>query len=106
MKDLMSKAFALGLGLAQSTKEQAEKLAQELTTRGEMSKSDSIEFINGLIERGQETRAGIENTIRDRVKQLASDMNLASREEVERLEERIARLEASLTSANEASDNP
>ncbi len=30
MKDLMNKAFSLGLGLAASTREQAEKLAQDI----------------------------------------------------------------------------
>ncbi|WP_052702894.1 phasin family protein [Paenibacillus beijingensis] len=96
MKDLLNKAFSLGLGLAASTKDQAEKLAQELSTRGEMSKSDSQAFVKGMIERGQEARLGIENSVKERMRQTAEDLNLATRDEIRRLEERIARLEEKL----------
>lgn len=105
MKDLINKAFSLGLGLAASTKDQAEKLAQELSARSQMSKADSQSFVNGLIERGQEARLGIESSVKERMKQTAQDLNLGTRDEIRRLEERIARLEEKLgISADELAD--
>ena len=96
MKDILNKAFSLGLGLAASTREQAEKLAQELSAKGEMSKSDSQQFVSNMIQRGQEARGSMETFIRERVKAVTDELNLVHREEVSLLEARIARLESRL----------
>ncbi|QJC50347.1 hypothetical protein HGI30_01170 [Paenibacillus albicereus] len=96
MKDLLNKAFSLGLGLAASTKEQAEKLAQELSARSDMSKADSQQFVSSMISRGQEARSGMETFIRERVKDVTDELELAHRSELARLEARVAELEARL----------
>ncbi|MCM3749547.1 hypothetical protein M3223_19525 [Paenibacillus pasadenensis] len=96
MKDLLNKAFSLGLGLAASTKEQAEKLAQELSTRSDMSKADSQQFVSSMISRGQEARSTMETFIRDRVKDITDELELVHRGELAKLEARIAELEARL----------
>ncbi|CDN44242.1 hypothetical protein BN871_EM_00020 [Paenibacillus sp. P22] len=96
MKDLMNKAFSLGLGLAASTREQAEKLAQELSARGDMSKADSQQFVSSMIQRGQEAKGSLETFVRERVKAVTDELNLVHREELQRLEKRIADLESRL----------
>ncbi len=96
MKDLMNKAFSLGLGLAASTREQAEKLAQELSAKGDMSKADSQQFVSSMIQRGQEAKGSLETFVRERVKAVTDELNLVHREELQRLEKRIADLESRL----------
>jgi polyhydroxyalkanoate synthesis regulator phasin len=96
MKDLMNKAFSLGLGLAASTRDQAEKLAQELSARGDMSKADSQQFVSSMIQRGQEARGSMETFIRERVKAITDELNLVHKEEINQLEKRIADLESRL----------
>lgn len=100
MKDLLNKAFSLGLGLAASTKEQAEKLAQELSARSDMSKADSQQFVSSMISRGQEARSGLETFIRERVKDVTDELELVHRSELARLEARVAELEARLGAAS------
>ncbi|MGU3473616.1 phasin-related domain-containing protein [Paenibacillus sp. D51F] len=92
----MNKAFSLGLGLAASTREQAEKLAQELSAKGDMSKADSQQFVSSMIQRGQEAKGSLETFVRERVKAVTDELNLVHREELQRLEKRIADLESRL----------
>ncbi|OXM14693.1 phasin family protein [Paenibacillus herberti] len=101
MKDLLNKAFSLGLGLAASTREQAEKLAQELSSRSDMSKADSQQFVSNMISRGQEARSSMETFIRERVKDIADELQLVHRGELNRLESRIAELESRLGLSSE-----
>ncbi len=46
MRDTFKKGITLGLGLAASSKEQAEKVMEELMKKGEISKEESDDFLN------------------------------------------------------------
>jgi polyhydroxyalkanoate synthesis regulator phasin len=50
--DLIKKGLAFGLGLAVSSKEQAEKIVNELVKKGELSMEESKDTINQQIQRG------------------------------------------------------
>lgn len=97
MKELISKGFSLGLGLAAASKEQVEKLVDELVKKGEMTKSESSAFVNELLEKGDKLRAEIDEMIELRTKQLLKSLHVATKEEMEELRARIVQLEVQVS---------
>lgn len=93
MKDLINKAVSLGLGLAVTSKEQVEKLVDELVKKGEVSKAESSAFIDELLDKGKEAQRKIETIVRERVADIVGSRQLATKEDIERLERRLDALE-------------
>lgn len=93
MKDLIKKGLALGLGLAVVSKEQIEKLVDELVKKGEVTTSESKDLVQELYEKGEAERIQINERFREQFSQLLKDMNIATKADLERLEQRIHALE-------------
>lgn len=93
MKDLIQKGLSLGLGLAVMSKEQIEKAVDELVKKGELSATESKEFINDLIRKGDEQQREINSKLQDQVKKILNELSIPQKEDIERLEKRIAQLE-------------
>lgn len=91
--DLIKKGLAFGLGLAVSSKEQAEKIVNELVKKGELSMEESKDTINQLIQRGEEEKNELKRIIREQIKQVINELNLATKDDITRLEQRIQNLE-------------
>jgi polyhydroxyalkanoate synthesis regulator phasin len=97
MKNMIKKGLALGLGLAITSKEQAEKVVEELVKKGEVTQEESKGFVNELIQKGQETQKELELFINNKVQQLLGQLNLVTKVEVQRLEQQISQLEERIT---------
>ncbi|OLN29718.1 phasin family protein [Desulfosporosinus metallidurans] len=93
MKDLISKGLALGLGLAVVSKEQIEKLVDELVKKGEVSTSESKELVRELFEKGEAEKKEMNSRIHEQVEKLLKDLNIPTKADLERLEQRIQELE-------------
>ncbi|QJD83055.1 phasin family protein [Cohnella herbarum] len=93
MRDTIEKAFSLGLGLAVAGKEQIEKTIDELVKKGEMSKTESRTLVNDLVGKGEEMRKRIEVVVKERVQAIVGDGRLATKEDIERIEQRLTILE-------------
>ena len=93
MKDLISKGLALGLGLAVVSKEQIEKLVDELVKRGEVSTAESKELVRELFEKGEAEKKEMNSRIQQQIEKLLKDLNVPTKADLERLEQRIQELE-------------
>jgi polyhydroxyalkanoate synthesis regulator phasin len=93
MRNMLKKGLALGLGLAITSKEQAEKFVEELVKKGEMTQEESKGFVNELIQKGEEMQKELDEVINKRLNQLLGQWNVATKEEIQRLEQRIDQLE-------------
>lgn len=93
MRNMLKKGLALGLGLAITSKEQAEKFVEELVKKGEMTQEESKGFVNELIQKGEEMQKELDEMINKRLNQLLGQLNVATKEEIKRLEQRINELE-------------
>lgn len=93
MMDFIKKGLAFGLGLAVTSKEQAEKFVNELVKKGELSQEESKDMINQLIQRGEEEKKEIKRIMREQLKQMMDELNLATKDDINRLEQRIQNLE-------------
>jgi polyhydroxyalkanoate synthesis regulator phasin len=83
----------LGLGFAIVSKEQIEKVVDELVKKGDLSASESKDIIKELIQKGEEQQQEINTKLRDQVQKILDELNIPSRADINRLEKRIAELE-------------
>ncbi|MFC4077052.1 phasin family protein [Salinithrix halophila] len=97
MKDFVKKGMAAGLGLAVISKERAEKAVNELVKRGELAPSASRELLDKLITRGEQEREELDSLLRERVKKILGEMEVATQEDIRRLEQHIRLLENQLS---------
>lgn len=102
MKNLVDRLFTLGIGIAALSKEQAEKIAEELTQKGKMASDEASAFIDELIKKGTESREQWEAVIKEKIEQVLRESNIVTKQEFEALEKRVNELERKL---NETSDN-
>ncbi|MGR6008392.1 phasin family protein [Bacillus cereus group sp. BfR-BA-01453] len=93
MTNIIKKGLALGLGMIVTTQEQAKKIADELVKRGELSQEESKEFVKEMYEKGKETKLELEQLINTKTKEVLGELNLATKEDIQRLEQRIANIE-------------
>jgi len=93
VKDLIKKGLALGLGFAVVSKEQIEKVVDELVKKGEVSASESKDLINELIQKGNEQHKEINTKLREQVQKILEELNIPSKVDIDRLEKRIVELE-------------
>ena len=93
MKDLINKGLAFGLGLAVVSKEQIEKLVDELVKKGEVSAAESKELIRELFEKGEAEKKEMNARIHEQMEKLLKDLNIPTKSDLERLEQRIQELE-------------
>jgi polyhydroxyalkanoate synthesis regulator phasin len=93
MKDMLEKAFSLGLGLVMAGKEQIEKTVDEWVKKGEVSRAESRELADELIRKGEELRGQIETMARERLRELLRETPVATKDDIARLERRLEELE-------------
>ena len=75
------------------SKEQIEKYVDEMVKRGEVSEQESKDMVNDLMVRGEERQKEFEQQVNMKVKLRLQEMDIATKEDIERLEQRIAALE-------------
>lgn len=98
VRDVFEKAVSLGLGFAITSKEQVEKVVDEWVKKGELSKTESKDYVNELLQKGNEAREKVEAIIRERVQTALSEQPFAMKADIERLERRLEQLEQRETS--------
>lgn len=91
MTNMIKKGLALGLGLVVTTKEQAEKIVDELVKRGELQQEESKEFVEEILEKG--TKIELEQIINNKTTELLNGLNVATKDDIQQLEKRIVDLE-------------
>lgn len=94
MSDLLRRMLHLGIGIAAVTKEKAEAFVQDLVERGELTKDEAATTVQELVAKGEAARAELEATVSRLVDQALQRLDVPSRRDLEKLEQRIARLEA------------
>ena len=96
MFDLIKKTMLTGVGLAGLTKDKSEKLARELAKKGKLSEEEGKKLVNELSKKSEKARKDLEAQIEKVVKNTMKKMNLATREDILKLTERIKKLDQAL----------
>ena len=93
MVSLLGKFLLSGLGVLVITEEKIVKFIEELTKEGEITQKGKKELLTEIIEKGEEKKKEIEGKIREKVENMLSQMNVATKNDIQKLEKRIATLE-------------
>ncbi len=92
MIDIVKKFIYTGVGLAFLTKEKVEELARELAEKGKLSEQEGRDFIEELKEKSEQARVDLEKQVAEITEKVVRKMNLATRDDLARLEEEIKSL--------------
>ncbi|PKP59419.1 hypothetical protein CVT91_06740 [Candidatus Atribacteria bacterium HGW-Atribacteria-1] len=92
MLNLSKKMFLAGIGTLSLTKEKAIKIADDLIKRGELSQSESKEFVVNLLDKAEKEKDKLLEKIKPDIEKSIEKMNFASKKCVDDLEKKIDEL--------------
>lgn len=99
MEKLLRKALIIGMGAAALTKERMEALLEDLSKTAERVGEEDL--LSQIIKKGEETREELEGRIVKELRRLITQGELATREDILRLEAKIDNLEKSIKEQKE-----
>jgi len=89
MLNLSKKMLLAGIGTLSLTKEKANKIADDLIKRGELSQSESKEFVVDLLDKAEKEKDKLIEKIKPEIDKSLEKMNFASKKCVDNLEKKI-----------------
>lgn len=92
MFETLDKLMLAGLGMTSMTKEKAEKIFDEYVNRGKIEKENKTGFVKDLMDRAEENRKEMEKTISEQVNKTVKKFDLATKEDIKKLEAKIDKL--------------
>lgn len=96
MGELLSKTLLFGLGALTVSKERAEEMMDAWVKKGEVSRDEARKIVEDYVEKGKKEKAALEEAINSEISKALGDANLASREDIQRLENKIEELKGML----------
>jgi len=98
MLDYIRKMTLAGAGLAIMTTEKIQEIMEELVKKGEMTEKEARDAVNEFVEKSKQARKDLEDKIEQMATSLLNRMNAPTRQEIEEIKERLARLEKAVKS--------
>lgn len=93
MLEMLEKAVMTTIGVAAITQKKAEELAAEMKERFKLSEEEGKNLVDRIQTLAAESRGKVRETAEAEVKKAADRLGLVSREEFDRLGERVRELE-------------
>ena len=93
MIDLLKRTLYVSVGIVSMTKEKVEELGKKIAEEAKLSETEGKQFVDELLKKSDETKAYIEKMIAEKTEAALKMLNIPSREELAKLEERISKLE-------------
>ncbi|PKM42663.1 MAG: polyhydroxyalkanoate synthesis regulator [Firmicutes bacterium HGW-Firmicutes-8] len=101
MKEFIKRSLFLGIGLVAASREQVEKIVDDMVKKGEISSTESKELLNDLISKGEDEQKRLSNMVKDQIREVLDDLNIATKEDINKLEKRLETLEKGSLSGQE-----
>jgi len=92
MFETLDKVLLAGLGALSMTRERAEKIFDEYVQRGEAERGARGGFVKDLMNNAEKARRELEKLIAEQVKAAVVKLDLATKEDVQRLEKKLEEL--------------
>lgn len=96
MKELLQNIMYAGIGAATLTKEKLEELQDELIEKGKMSRDEGKQFVDELRSKSEKAKEQLDQWITRRVDDQVKQLNLASKDEIAALRQKVDELRALL----------
>jgi polyhydroxyalkanoate synthesis regulator phasin len=81
-------------GVAELTRHRAEQIVKDLVQRGDVGREQASSAVRDIMDISRQSRQELIGFVRGEIRAQVANLGLASTRDVERLERRIARLEA------------
>lgn len=92
MFESLDKLMLAGLGAVSMTRERAEKIFDDYVSRGKVEKEARTGFVKEVVDTAEKTRKDFEKLISEQVHKTVEKLELARRDDINRLEEKLDRL--------------
>ncbi len=96
MFETLNKAFMIGVGLAAMAKESVEDLAKDLVEKGKLSETEARSMAEDMLKKSAKARENLRAQVDKWLEQSLHKMHLPSKEDIDQLKARIAKLEQAL----------
>jgi len=94
MFEELKKSIEKGLEYAFMTSDKLAKAAKDLAKENNLTKEEAKKLLDVLVKRSEETKKTLEDNFQELVKTTLRKMNIPTKEEIKKLEDRIKKLEA------------
>jgi len=93
MFDLLKKTMLTGIGIASMTKDKIEELGKKISAESKLNEEEGKKMINDLLKQSEKAREDLEAQIQKLVQKTLEKLDIPTREDFNRLEKRIKKLE-------------
>ena len=93
---MLEKAVLATLGALTLTKERSKEWVDHLVKKGEIAKEEAPDFLKQLVKKGDEARTEIDRRIILAIEKFSTNMNFATKSDVEELRAEVRRLSKKL----------
>lgn len=97
MFETLDKLMVASLGALTMTRERAEKMFDELVSKGQAEREARSGFVREVMDNADRTRAEFQRLVSDQVRQTISNMHLATKDDLLRIELKLDQLLAKST---------
>jgi len=92
MFETLDKMMLAGLGAISMTRDRADKIFDEYVSRGKLEKENRTGFVKAVMDAADKNRTELEKLISKQVRETVEHLNLPTRDDVQRLEQKIDEL--------------
>jgi len=93
MLDITRKTILLGIGLAAMTRDKIEDVAKKIVEEDKLSEEEGRKLTDDLLKQSEEARKNLKGDVEKFVDKTLEKLNSPSRKDLQKLEERINKLE-------------
>jgi polyhydroxyalkanoate synthesis regulator phasin len=103
---MVEKAFLLGIGVLEMTKEKTQEFASELIEKGKVSQGDAKKVADKFTEMADEQQKTLRKTVANETDKVLKTSGVATKAEMAELKAQIAELKEMLSGTKKPSDAP
>ncbi len=92
MFETLDKLMLAGLGALSMTRERAEKMFDDYVSRGQVERNARSGFVKEVMDSAERTRTEFEKLVSDQVRQTMKSLQVATQEDVQRIELKLDQL--------------
>ena len=92
MFETLDKMMLAGLGAVSMTRERAEQMFDEYVSKGRAERENRSGFVKEVMDSADRTRSELEKIVSQQVKETVNSLQLASQEDVQRIEQKLDQL--------------
>jgi polyhydroxyalkanoate synthesis regulator phasin len=85
MEKRLEQLFYVALGSAMAVKDKVEKNREEFRQAADKAEETARDFFTEMAERGEQEKEGLRTMLRDLLKEVVSELNLATKDDFEQL---------------------